>query len=71
MPLLNVSFGIFAFGPFGWLFMAAVIVLEIFLMARILLKANWNRKVGYAVLLANVVSGAVGIMLSMAINGGW
>ena len=71
MPLLNVSFGIFAFGPFGWLFMAAVIVLEIFLMARILLKANWNRKVGDAVLLANVVSGAVGIALSLAVTGGW
>ena len=71
MPLLNVSFGIFAFGPFGWLFMAVVIVLEIFLMARMLLKANWNRKVGDAVLLANVVSGAVGIALSLAVTGGW
>ena len=71
MPLLNVSFGIFAFGPVGWLFMAVVIVLEIFLMARMLLKANWNRRIGQAVLLANVASGIVGIVLSMAITGGW
>ena len=69
--LLNVSFGIFALSPVGWLFMAVVIVLEIFLMARMLLKANWNHPIGIAVLLSNVASGAVGIAASLALNGGW
>ena len=69
--LLNVSFGIFALSPVGWLFMAVVIVLEIFLMARLLLKANWNHPIGIAVLLSNVASGAVGIVASLALNGGW
>ena len=68
---LNVSFGIFALSPLGWLFMVVVIVLEIFLMSRMLLKASWNKKIGNAVLLSNVASGAVGFILSYAVTGGW
>ena len=71
MILLDVSFGIFAFLPQGWLFMAFVILIECVIMTKILTK-NWFDKRIYGVAaLTNVISGIVGILISMILNGGW
>lgn len=70
MPL-NVSFGIYAFLPMGWLFMAFIILGEAFLMSRHLVGKGFNKRIYLSATVANVVSGAVGIAASMALNGGW
>ena len=71
MTLLDVSFGVFAFLPQGWLFMAFVIILECLVMTRLLLP-NWFDKRIYGVTaLTNIISGLTGIIISMILNGGW
>ena len=71
MILLDVSFGIFAFLPQGWLFMAFVILIECVIMTKILNK-NWFDKRIYGIAaLTNVISGIIGIVISMILNGGW
>lgn len=67
----NVSFGIFAFLPQGWLFMLFVIFIEGSLLSKSL-TGSWKQKKFYRVsLVTNVVSGIAGFLLSMALNGGW
>jgi hypothetical protein len=70
MPL-DVSFGIFAFLPVGWLFMALVIFGEAFLMCNYLIQKKFNKRIYISAAVSNLVSGAVGIFISMALNGGW
>jgi len=71
MILLDVIFGIFAFLPQGWLFMAFVILIVCVIMTKIL-KKNWFDKRIYGIAaLTNVISGIVGIVISMILNGGW
>lgn len=71
MTLLNVSFGIFAFLPQGWLFMAFVILIECLFLSKFL-NHKWLDKRIYCVIAAsNVISGLVGIVVSMILNGGW
>ncbi len=69
--LLNVSFGIFAFLPQGWVFMLSVMLIESLLMSRLLMKKWFERQAYKAVFVSNVVSGIVGIFGSMLLNGGW
>jgi hypothetical protein len=71
MILLDVSFGIFAFLPQGWLFMAFVIMLECLVITRLLLPKWFDKKIYGITALTNVVSGLFGIIISMALNGGW
>ena len=71
MKFLNVSFGIFAFLPPGWLFMAFVILAEAFLMSMYLTRKIYNGLVYKSAVVSNVVSGIFGIIVSMALNGGW
>ncbi|MBP5560373.1 MAG: hypothetical protein J6X70_01020 [Muribaculaceae bacterium] len=71
MTLLNVSFGIFAFLPQGWLFMLLVIVIEAIAMSRFLAKKTFNIPIFCTALFSNIVSGAVGITASLMLNGGW
>ena len=71
MPLLNVSFGIFAFMPQGWLFMLLIILLEACVMSRVLLKKWLESGVFVSALVANAVSGIVGFVISMILTGGW
>jgi hypothetical protein len=66
-----VSFGIFAFIPLGWLFMAFVILIECFTMTRVLTPKFFDKRVFVVATLANIVRGAIGILMSIAINGGW
>ena len=71
MIILDVSFGIFAFLPQGWTFMAFVIISECIIVSRILTK-NWgNKRVYLTVGGANIASGLFGIIASMWMNGGW
>jgi hypothetical protein len=71
MILLDVSFGIFAFLPQGWLFMAFVILIECVIMTKVL-NQNWFEKKIYGITaLTNVISGITGIIISMILNGGW
>lgn len=71
MTLLNVSFGIFAFLPPGWFFMALVILGEAFLMSMYLIRKITNKRIYLSAVASNLVSGVVGIIISMALNGGW
>lgn len=68
---LNVSFGILAFLPMGWLFMVFIIFCEAFLMSKYLTDRRFNKRIYLSATAANVISGAVGIITTMAINGGW
>lgn len=73
VPFMNVSFGIFAFMPHGWLFMLFIIALEcalsyVFLPKRDKEAPSPNKR---AIVTSNVVSGAMGIWLSLLLNGGW
>lgn len=71
MKLLNVSFGLYAFLPPGWLFMAFVILAEAFLMSSYLSRKKYNGLVYKSAVVSNAVSGLFGIIASMALNGGW
>src|SRR5216110_3664620 len=71
MILLDVSFGIFAFMPLGWLFMAFVIGIECFALTRVLIPKFFDKRIFMVTSLVNVISGVIGIMMSIAINGGW
>ena len=71
MQLLNVSFGIFAFLPQGWVFMILIILLEAWLMSRWLCKKRFNRRITATAFLSNFVSGLTGIITTMILNGGW
>ena len=68
---LNVSFGIYAFLPMGWLFMAFIILGEAFLMSRYLVRKKLDKKIYLSATVSNIVSGALGIITTMALNGGW
>jgi hypothetical protein len=68
---LNVSFGIYAFLPMGWLFMAFVILGEGFLMSWYLTGKKFEKKTYQTAALSNIVSGAVGIITTLELNGGW
>lgn len=67
----NVSFGIFAFMPQGWIFMAFIILIESLIISRQLTQ-DWKDLAIYGrVTISNVVSGVVGILASLKLNGGW
>ena len=71
MIILNVSFGIYAFMPQGWLFMLFVILIECLIMT-LVLKHNWfDKKIYLASTISNLTSGIVGILASLKLNGGW
>ena len=71
MVSLNVSFGIFAFLPQGWLFMALIILLEAFIMSKLLEKKAFTKRISGTALLSNFVSGVAGIVTTIILNGGW
>jgi hypothetical protein len=71
MIFLNVSFGIFAFLPQGWIFMAFVILIECLILTKIFNQSWFNKKIYGITTFTNVISGIVGIVISMILNGGW
>ena len=71
MIILNVSFGIFAFLPQGWLFMAFVILFESLLLSKILQKTYFDKRIYGVTTATNFISGLIGILASLKLNGGW
>jgi len=69
--MLNVSFGIFAFLPQGWVFMILIMLLESFIMSELLCKRKLNKRITASVFCSNILSGLVGILTTMSLNGGW
>lgn len=69
--MANVSFGIFVFMPHGWAFMVAIVLIEISLISRMMAGKWWDWDFMWLVSLANAISGAIGFVASMVINGGW
>ncbi|HLP07394.1 MAG TPA: hypothetical protein VK178_04450 [Opitutaceae bacterium] len=69
--LANVSFGVLAFTPYGWAFMAAIILLEWVVLSRVTAGRWWSKGAGWAALLANAISGLLGFGISLWLNGGW
>ncbi len=57
MITLNVSFGIYAFLPQGWIFMIAIILIECLGLSK-LLTTKWNdTKIYTTVFISNLISG--------------
>ncbi|CEN50322.1 hypothetical protein ACILD6_08005 [Capnocytophaga canimorsus] len=71
MLTLNVSFGIFVFMPLGWLFMLIIILLETFFFSKKLKDQWFNLIVFWKILVTNIISGIIGILISLKLNGGW
>jgi hypothetical protein len=71
MIILNVSFGIYAFLPQGWIFMIAIILIECLGLSYLLNKEWRNSGIYKTIILSNLVSGIIGIVGSMILNGGW
>lgn len=71
MILLNVSFGIYAFLPQGWIFMISIIIIECISLSYLLTKTWKEKKIYKTIIISNVVSGIFGIISSMLLNGGW
>ncbi len=71
MIILNVSFGIFAFLPQGWIFMAFVILFESLLMSKTLNKTYFDKRIYGVTTATNIISGIIGILASLKLNGGW
>ncbi|MEQ8925980.1 MAG: hypothetical protein RLO81_09230 [Fulvivirga sp.] len=71
MILLNVSFGIYAFLPQGWVFMIAIILIECLGISYFLTYKWFNKKIYKTTMLSNLISGIIGIIGSMILNGGW
>lgn len=71
MTILNVSFGIYAFLPKGWVFMISIIIIECISLSY-LLTNKWFDMIAYkTVFFSNLISGIVGIIGSILLNGGW
>ena len=69
--LLNVSFGLHAFLPSGWLFMAIVILGEAYIMSKYLIKQKYDKKIYLTSAISNGISGIIGIISSIELTGGW
>lgn len=72
MTLLSASFGKYASAPMGWFFMLGVVLIEILIMSKILSsRRHIILGVITATTISNIVSGAVGALISKTINNGW
>lgn len=69
---LNVSFGIFAFLPHGWVFMSMIMLLESVIAFFLLTNPPVSKaSIATCIVASNITSGIVGIIISMILNGGW
>ncbi|MFP4697871.1 MAG: hypothetical protein ACLFMO_04100 [Eubacteriales bacterium] len=48
-----------------------VLVLESFLMSKYIEKKRFNKKITLTTVISNIISGIIGVFLSLAYNGGW
>ncbi len=71
MVVANVSFGILAFTPLGWIFISIVIAIEAIVLSKVLHNTLVDVKVGLLSLASNGISAVAGVGLSLLHNGGW
>lgn len=72
MPVLwNASFGLYAFLPMGWCFMILIMLLESVCMSKFLENRYYDLPIYKKIFLSNTISGTIGIVISMMLNGGW
>ena len=71
MIVWNVSFGIYAFLPQGWIFMIAIILIECLGFSKLMTSKWKENKIYLTMIISNLVSGTIGIIGSMLVNGGW
>ena len=71
MAFLDVSFGIFAFLPQGWVFMGFVIIIECLILSKFLASKWYNQKIYIVAIISNIISGLFGIITTLKMNGGW
>lgn len=71
MLFTNVSFGIFAMLPLGWMLIVFFILLECVLMSKSLNRSWFNKKIVGTTILSNLTSGIIGILTTMIINVSW
>ena len=57
--------------PQGWVFMTLVILIECLSMSYFLERIWRKAKISWTVIVSNLISGAVGFIISMILNGGW
>lgn len=69
--ILNVSFGIFALLPQGWIFMTIIILLECFILSYLTTKLRYDKLIYSTIFISNFLSGLVGFGISILLNGGW
>jgi len=68
---LNVSFGIYVLLPQGWAFMITIILIECLGLSYILTKKWYSRKAYKTAIFPNLISGIIGFIGSIVMNGGW
>ena len=69
--LLNVSFGILILMPQGWIIMILIMMLESIIASELLCKRIFEGRITATVVLANIISGLFGIIITLMLNGGW
>lgn len=69
--ILNVSFGIFALLPQGWIFMTIIILLECVILSYLTTKFRYDKLIYSTIFISNFLSGLVGFGISILLNGGW
>ena len=67
----SASFGKYATMPIGWIFMVCIIIFEAVLMSKILNPRKLDFGIMMSSAISNVASGAIGAVVSKAINAGW
>ena len=57
--------------PQGWVFMILIMLLESFIVSEFLCKRKFTSRITASVFCSNFISGLLGIIITLIINGGW
>ena len=55
----------------GWILMLLVVIAEIIIVSKFLSRQTFNPRIMLPVVVSNIVSGALGAIISKLLNGGW
>ena len=69
--LYNVSFGILLLLPPGWIIILLTLLIESLIISKILNKRYYNKRIYIVIIVSNLISGAIGFVGSLLLNGGW
>ncbi len=69
--LYNVSFGILILLPPGWLIILLTLFIESLIISKLLKKQYYDKRIYLVVIASNLISGAIGFIGSLFLNGGW